>query len=59
MTKWFWVTIEGYLSYILPKFEEFIPTGLGSGALNIHSQIYTYHSVVVLVIPCIYTPITC
>ena len=45
MTKWFWVTIEGYLSYILPKFEEFIPTGLGSGALNIHSRIYPYHSV--------------
>ena len=34
MTKWFWVTIEGYLSYILPKFEDFIPTGLGSGALK-------------------------
>ena len=49
MTKWFWVTIEGYLSYILPKFEEFIPTGLGSGALNIHSRIYPYHSVGVLV----------
>ena len=32
--KWFWVTIEGYLSYILPKFEDFIPTGLGSGALK-------------------------
>ena len=32
--KWFWVTIEGYLRYILPKFEDFIPTGLGSGALK-------------------------
>ena len=32
--KWFWVTIEGYLSYILAKFEDFIPTGLGSGALT-------------------------
>ena len=45
MTKWFWVTIGGYLSYILPKFEKFIPTGLGYGALNIHSRIYPYHSV--------------
>ena len=32
ITKWFWVTIEGYLNYILPKFEDFIPTGLGYGA---------------------------
>ena len=23
ITKWFWVTIEGYLSYLLPKFEDF------------------------------------
>ena len=38
ITKWFWVIIEGYLSYILPKFEDFIATGLGYGALNIHSQ---------------------
>ena len=34
ISKWFWVTIEGYLIYILPKFEDFIPTGLGSGALK-------------------------
>ena len=32
--KWFWVTIEGYLSYILPKFGDFISTGLGSGAFK-------------------------
>ena len=38
ITEWFWVTIEGYLSYILPKFEDFIPTGLGYGALSIHSR---------------------
>ena len=29
ITKWFWVTIEGYLSYLLPKFEDLIPTSLG------------------------------
>ena len=45
MTKWFWVTIEGYLSYILPKFEHFGPTGLGSGALYIHARNYTLHPV--------------
>ena len=26
MTKWFWATIEGYLSYILHKLEDFIHT---------------------------------
>ena len=35
MSKWFWVTIEGYLSYILPKFKDFILTGLSPGALYI------------------------
>ena len=29
ITKWFWFTIEGYLSYLLPKFEDLIPTSLG------------------------------
>ena len=29
MTKWFWVTMEGYLSYILPKFEVLVPTKKG------------------------------
>ena len=33
ITKWFWVTIEGYLSYLLPKLEDFVPTSLGSGAI--------------------------
>ena len=33
ITKWFWVTIEGYLSYLLPKFEDFVPTSLDSGAI--------------------------
>ena len=33
ITKWFWGTIEGYLSYLLPKFEELVPTSLGSGAI--------------------------
>ena len=39
ITKLYWVTIEGYLCYILPKFEDFIPTGLDYEALNIHSRI--------------------
>ena len=30
--KWFWVTIKGYLSYLLPKFEDLVPTSLGSEA---------------------------
>ena len=29
ITKWFWVTTEGYLSYLLPKSEDLIPTSLG------------------------------
>ena len=29
ITKWFWVTIEGYFSYLLRKFEDLIPTSLG------------------------------
>ena len=33
ITEWFWVTIEGYLSYLLPKFEDLVPTSLGSGAI--------------------------
>ena len=45
ITKWFWVTIEGYLSYILPKFEDFVPTGLGSGAHYIHARTYTSYPV--------------
>ena len=45
ITKWFWVTIEGYLSYFLPKFEDFVPTGLGSGALYIHAQTCTLYPV--------------
>ena len=35
ITKGFWVTIKEYLSYILPKFEDFILTGLVSGTLHI------------------------
>ena len=26
LSKWFWVAIEGYLSYLLPKFEDLVPT---------------------------------
>ena len=33
ITKWFWVTIEGYLSYLLPKFEDLILTSLGDIAI--------------------------
>ena len=33
ITKWFWVTIKGYLSYLLPKFEDLIPTSLGDIAI--------------------------
>ena len=33
ITKWFLVTIEGYLSYLLPKFEDLIPTSLGDIAI--------------------------
>ena len=32
ITKWFWVTIEGYLSYLLPKFEDLIPSSLGDNS---------------------------
>ena len=35
ITKWYWVIIREYLSYILPKSEDFIPTGLVSRTLNI------------------------
>ena len=31
ITKWFWVTIEGYLSYLLQK--DLVPTRLGCGAI--------------------------
>ena len=34
ITKWFWVTPEGYLSYLLPKFEALVPTNSGSGAIE-------------------------
>ena len=30
ITKWFWVTIKGYLSYLLPKFEDLVPTSSGA-----------------------------
>ena len=33
ITIWFWVTIEGYLIYLLPKFEDLIPTSLGDIAI--------------------------
>ena len=33
ITKWFWVTIEGYISYLLPKFEDLVPTSLGPRAI--------------------------
>ena len=33
ITKLFWVTIKGYLSYLLPKFDDLVPTSLGSGAI--------------------------
>ena len=34
ITTWFWVTIEGYLSYLLPKYEDLVPTSLSSGAIQ-------------------------
>ena len=37
--KWFEVTIKGMLSYLLPKFEDIIPTSLGCGA--IFNEIYS------------------
>ena len=39
ITKWFCFTIEGYLSYLLPKFENLVSTILGSGAIWKVSQI--------------------
>ena len=33
ITKWFWLTTEGYLSYLLPKFKDLIPTSLGDRAI--------------------------
>ena len=33
ITKWFRVTMEEYLSYLLPKFEDLIPTSLGDIAI--------------------------
>ena len=33
ITEWFWVTTEGYLSYLLPKFKDLIPTSLGDIAI--------------------------
>ena len=41
ITKWFWVTIEGYLSYLLPKLEDFVPTSLGSGAISTRQKCVT------------------
>ena len=38
ITKWLWVAINEYLSYILLKFEDFFLIGLVSGTLYIHSQ---------------------
>ena len=40
MTKWFWVTIKGYLSYIMPKFEDLVPTSIGSGPFLIFVKFY-------------------
>ena len=34
ITILFWVMIEGYLSYLLPKFEDLVSTSLGSGAIQ-------------------------
>ena len=28
ITKWFWVTIEGYINYLLPKFVDFVNSSL-------------------------------
>ena len=33
ITKWFWVTIGRYVSYLLPKFEDSVLSSLGSGAI--------------------------
>ena len=41
ITKWFWVTIEGYLSYPLPKFEDLVPTSLGSGEFSTRRKCVT------------------
>ena len=41
ITKWFWVTIEGYLSYLLPKFEDLVPASLGSRAILTHWKCVT------------------
>ena len=41
ITKWFWDTIEGYLSYLLPKFEDFVPTSLGCGAIQTRRKCVT------------------
>ena len=41
ITKWFWVTIEGYLSYLLPKFEDLVSTSLGSGAIQTRRKCVT------------------
>ena len=43
ITKWFWVTIKGYLSYILHKFEDIAPTSFGSGVFII--LFYMTHTV--------------
>ena len=41
ITKWFWVTLEGYLSYLLPKFEDLVHTSLGSGAISTRQKCVT------------------
>ena len=41
ITKWVWVTIEEYLSYLLPKFEDLVPTSLGSGAVQTRRECVT------------------
>ena len=33
ITKWYWITIERYLSYLVQKFEDLVPTSLSSGAI--------------------------
>ena len=40
ITKWIWFTIKGYLSYLLTKFEDLVPTSLGSGPFLIFGGFY-------------------
>ena len=36
----FWFTIKGYLIYLLTKFEDLVPTSLGSGPFLIFGGFY-------------------